>query len=89
MDFSLLFGEELDTVNDSPIWNVSNLLADDGRPVGELASSELEVKTPARTAPSVLPPNVRPSVTDSDSTDGMHRTGPAHTTLCNRSGTAT
>jgi hypothetical protein len=46
MDFSLLFGEELDTVNDSPIWNVSNLLADDGRPVGELASSELEVRTP-------------------------------------------
>lgn len=44
MDFSLLFGEELDTVNDSPIWNVSNLLGDDGQPVGELASSELEVR---------------------------------------------
>jgi hypothetical protein len=44
MDFSLLFGEELDTVNDSPIWNVSNLLGDNGQPVGELASSELEVR---------------------------------------------
>ena len=44
MDFSLLFGEELDTVNDSPIWNVSNLLGDNGQAVGELASSELEVR---------------------------------------------
>ena len=59
MDFSLLFGEELDTVSDSPIWNVSNLIGDDGQPIGELASSELEVCLPARVAQSTITDTLR------------------------------